>query len=313
LRGDVLDARDGIAHRPAAFLVAAQPGEQAALIMAALLDEMRRELVRRHDLARRDARRARGEVGIEEIGGRGGLDAARRLHRFVFGEELERHRRRAVGELVQEDAQLAARAVDGRERRVALGSGQLLEPRQLPLDLVGERDHGVEPDHLDRAGGLVDVRARVLERRVVVRVLRVHGERLEAARERLVDLALHPGQGSEIEIGCGIHRHAVLVRSNPKASSKIRAASAHARRPRVACYTLKPATEERSSAASLVSCPIDTFVCLVPSVVSSVILRMPCMPRVTSVTDVDCICVCAEMRPISSASSRDTRWISVSA
>ena len=37
------------------------------------------------------------------------------------------------------------------------------------------------------------------------------------------------------------------------------------------------------------------------------------MPRVTSVTDVDCFCVCAEMPPISSASSRDTRWISVSA
>src|SRR5207245_4381638 len=57
--------------------------------------------------------------------------------------------------------------------------------------------------------------------------------------------------------------------------------------------TLKPATELRSSAASFVNCPIDTLVCFVPSVVSSVIFRMPCMPRVTSATDADCVCVCA--------------------
>ena len=37
------------------------------------------------------------------------------------------------------------------------------------------------------------------------------------------------------------------------------------------------------------------------------------MPRVTSDTEADCFCVCAEMPPISSARSRDTRRISSSA
>src|SRR4030095_12193591 len=44
-----------------------------------------------------------------------------------------------------------------------------------------------------------------------------------------------------------------------------------------ASYTLKPATELRSSAANFVSWLIDTFVCLVPSVVFSGIFRVPCM------------------------------------
>jgi len=62
--------------------------------------------------------------------------------------------------------------------------------------------------------------------------------------------------------------------------------------------TLNPATELRNSAASFVNWPIDTFVCFVPSVVSSEIRRIPCMPRVTSDTDADWRCVCAEMLPI---------------
>ena len=37
------------------------------------------------------------------------------------------------------------------------------------------------------------------------------------------------------------------------------------------------------------------------------------MPLVTSVTEADCICVCVVIFAISSASSRDTFWISVSA
>ena len=76
---------------------------------------------------------------------------------------------------------------------------------------------------------------------------------------------------------------------------------------------LNPATELRSSAASRVSWPIVTLVCFVPSVVSSVIFNMPCMPRVTSETEADCFCVCAEMLPISSANSRETLRISSNA
>src|ERR671912_475973 len=55
----------------------------------------------------------------------------------------------------------------------------------------------------------------------------------------------------------------------------------HGAGPFVGRHTLKPATDERSSAANRVSCPIDTLVCFVPSVVSSVMRRIPCMPLVT--------------------------------
>jgi hypothetical protein len=144
-------------------------------------------------ISRGEMRGARGgQIRVEEIGRRRGLEPPGRLHRLVFGKQLERDRRRAVGQLVEEDAQLAAGAIDRAQRGGALVAGQLLDAGELALDLVGEGDHRVEPDHLDRARGLVDVRARVLERRRVVGVIAVDGERLEAARERLVDLALHP-------------------------------------------------------------------------------------------------------------------------
>ena len=53
-------------------------------------------------------------------------------------------------------------------RRQRVARRNLLESRQLALDLVGERDDCIEPDHLDRARGLVDMRARVLERRQIL-------------------------------------------------------------------------------------------------------------------------------------------------
>ncbi len=129
------------------------------------------------------------------------------LQRLVLGEEAQRHRGYAADRLVEEDPELAARAVDavhgGGHRR----GGQLLEPREVPLDLVGERDDGVEPDHLDRAGRLVHVRARVLEVRPVAGIGAQRGERVEAPGERLVDLLLDPRQRAEVEIGSEFRGH----------------------------------------------------------------------------------------------------------
>ena len=51
MRLHVLDALDGVAHDARAFLVAAQPGEQSALVLAALLEQERRQLLRRDRLA----------------------------------------------------------------------------------------------------------------------------------------------------------------------------------------------------------------------------------------------------------------------
>ncbi len=207
LRGRVLDAGDRVAHRLRAFLVAAKPGEQAALVVPPLLDQKGRQPVLRNRFARRDARRLGGQIRIEELGRCHGAHAARALHRLVFGIELERDRHRAVHQLVEEDLELAACAVDDchafRHRLLR----QVLEPRQVPLDFIGERDDRVEADHLDRAGRLVDVRARMLERRHVLRLRRERGERLQPSRERLVDLRLDPGQRPQIEVECRFGSH----------------------------------------------------------------------------------------------------------
>ena len=97
------------------------------------------------------------------------------------------------------------------QRGLRLRGRQLLDPRQLPLEFVGERDDRVEADHLDRAGGLVDVRARVLERRRIAGIGRERGERLQPARQRLVDFTLHPGQRAQVEFGSRIGRHGVQL------------------------------------------------------------------------------------------------------
>ena len=53
----------------------------------------------------------------------------------------------------------------------------------------------------------MDVCARVLQRGAVARLVRKRSERLEAARERLVDLALDPRQGTEVEFRSGFGLH----------------------------------------------------------------------------------------------------------
>ena len=206
-RRRVLDTGDRVAHRARAVLVAAQPGKQAALERTALLDEVGRQLGRGNRLAWRNLRRPWRKIGIEQVGRRRGLDPARRLHRLVLWEQLERNRRRAVDQLVQENAQLAAGAIDVVAGRHCRRRRHFLDQRELALDLVGERDHGVETDHLDRAGGLVYVLARMLERRRVLGRRLEDGERVQAARQRLVDLSLHPRKRAKIEFGCGVGRH----------------------------------------------------------------------------------------------------------
>jgi hypothetical protein len=106
-----------------------------------------------------------------------------------------------------EHRQLAAGAVD----RVA-GGRQLarrdgLQAREPALDLVGERDHRIEPHHLDGTGRLVHVGLRVPQRRGIRRVGAKRRERLLSAREHLPDLGVDPGQRPDIKFRCGIDRH----------------------------------------------------------------------------------------------------------
>src|SRR5206468_3188977 len=116
--------------------------------------------------------------------------------------------------------------------------------------------------------------------------------------ERLVDFGLDPRQRPDVEFGGNVGRHGAHTGDRISGRFSIAGARAVSRCPALGVgnasgdldQTLNPATELRSSAARRVSWPIDTLVCFVPSVVSSVIFRMSCMPRVTSDTEVDCFC-----------------------
>jgi hypothetical protein len=212
LRGHVLDCLDRLAHHPGTRIGATQPLEQPALELPALLQQVRGEASRRDDLALRRARRADVEIGIEQVGRCGRVDTACFLHRAEFAEQRQRHRRRPVGDLVEEHAQAADRVIDEIHDSRHVRSGQFLEPDELALDLVGERDDGVESHHLNGARRLVHVRARVFERNSVARAGAKRRERGGAARQRFVDFTLDPRQRSEIELGGSFTQHACTPR-----------------------------------------------------------------------------------------------------
>jgi len=62
----------------------------------------------------------------------------------------------------------------------------------------------------------VNVRARVLELTGIARVRLEGGERFEAPLERLIDLALDPGERAKIEFGCGFSGHDASSSLSPK-------------------------------------------------------------------------------------------------
>jgi hypothetical protein len=148
---DALEAGGCRAHLLRAVAVAAQEPEQAVLVQAALLQEMRGELVVRHGQRHAGKRRPQPHVGEEEIGGGSGLDAAQPLHRLVFGKQLQRHRGAAGDELIQENRELAACAIDACAGGLDVRRRHLLDAPELPLDLIRVSDHRVQPDHLERA------------------------------------------------------------------------------------------------------------------------------------------------------------------
>jgi hypothetical protein len=103
--------------------------------------------------------------------------------------------------LSEEHLEPAAAAIDGVARDGSVRGIGAVERRETALDFIGERHHGVQPDHLDRPGGLVDMDPRMRQRRGVARRRPERRERFLPARERLVDFALDPGQRSYVKIG----------------------------------------------------------------------------------------------------------------
>src|SRR4029077_13851591 len=117
---------------------------------------------------------------------------------------------------------LAAGGVDQVATGLRLRRRQLLQPAELTLELVRIRSDRVQPDHLDRTGGLVNVGPGVLERSRVSRRGLERRERFDAARQRLVDFTLNPGERAEIEFRDGVCNHGAqgFARYSEAASKK---------------------------------------------------------------------------------------------
>ena len=139
------------------------------------------------------------QVRIEQVDRRRRLDAARLQQRQIFGVELQRNQRRAIGELAEEDRELAARTLDGVARKLELVLREVFEPAEMALDFARKIGYRVEAEHLDCPRGLVDVHPRVLERRDVAPRPAEAREGLDPSRQRLVDLVLDPGQRAHVE------------------------------------------------------------------------------------------------------------------
>ena len=177
--------------------------------------------MRRDRFGRRDLRRARRQIGIEQVRGRGGPDPPGLLHRLVFGEELERHRVRTADQLIEKYLELAARTVDQVTCGLRFLRRQFLDADQLALDFIGVRGNRVESHHLNRTGRLVHMGSRLLERGGIARRVLVRSQRLQSAGKGVVDLYLDPSQRAEIEIGCSVDGQGFACRLD-RASTRYR-------------------------------------------------------------------------------------------
>ena len=196
----ILDRMDGLLHHRDTGSIASKNREQSLLIRATLVPQKMRCL--RHGASPpaccKMPRRAR-QIGKKKIGRRCALIAAQVTEGDVIGIELERHRRRPLHQIVEISCQSAAGRRDRRDLRIDHRLQCGFEQQQMPFDLFDQRDRAVEPDNLQRAGGLMDVRLRLLQRGLVVRSLAEFRKRFESPRDRLVDLVLDPRQRTEIE------------------------------------------------------------------------------------------------------------------
>ena len=249
----LFDRADGLAHLQQAVAVVTQEAQQAAFELAARTAQCARAIQRRQ---RRGGgwcwRRAQRQIGEEQFRRRHHGCAAQR-HQVA----VERHQpHRLVAAPGYQFVQVGADRGDGAQRDSTGGAG-VDEPATVPVgqrlfERVAEMGQAVETDDGQRAARLVQVGLGEFQCFGAAAVLTVT-ECLGGAHEGEVDLAADPDQRAQILFaGRGVH-------------------------------TLKPATEPLSSAARSASWPMDTAVCLVPTVVCSVMRRMPCMPCATRV------------------------------
>jgi hypothetical protein len=203
---DGLDAGHGFAHRPGARVVAPKPAQQPALVHASLFCKVRQKLLHRDRLPQCRSWPAGPQIRVEKFARGHRAVAARSTHCLVFGIELERRVRGAARDLAQKDRELPTGALDHVSGRLKIGGRKPLDVRETALDLVGEFGHRLETEHADRSRGLVDVLARIVERRDILLALAKGGERGEPPGQRLVDLAPEADQGAELQVGDGFVR-----------------------------------------------------------------------------------------------------------
>ena len=95
---------------------------------------MRSKLPFRNRQRHAGQRCAEPHLGKEEIGRGSRLDTAQPLHRLILGKELERDRRNARDDVIEENRELATGAIDEQAGRIDLRRGHLFDAPEVPLD-----------------------------------------------------------------------------------------------------------------------------------------------------------------------------------
>ncbi|HEY8493849.1 MAG TPA: hypothetical protein VIN04_08145 [Myxococcota bacterium] len=208
LAGDAVERVERSAHHRAGLRIARflQPADQAALELAARAAQ---KLSARCGVERSGgARTGRhdAKIGKEELGLGGVASSAELVELPVDREELERHVRLALREVVDVLREREERAVEERYRGLVELLRLPTERLERPLDAAADEGRAFEAQQLHRAADMTyGLRAAVERRARLGGVLAKRREGAPRLSERAVDLRLEPAEGRRDGDGLGGH------------------------------------------------------------------------------------------------------------